>query len=122
MPLFIKHHDLTFGIGDRISVFQKIKESGKTRTAIFEGLVIATRGGKEGSFTVRRVGEQKVGIERIFPLKLPSIEKIVVLKKGTPGVKHAKLYYLRNKSAHEIEKIYARAKKKKFAKQIKSVV
>jgi len=118
MPLFLKHQNISFGIGDRIRVYQKIEESGKKRTTAFEGIVIATKGGQEGSFLVRRIGEQKIGIERIFPLKLPSIEKIEVLKKGTAGVQHAKLYFIREKSAREIEKIYTRAKRKNLVKKI----
>lgn len=112
MPLFTTHKEVNFGVGDKVRVTQKIKEAGKIRTAIFEGIVISIKAGKSRSFIIRRVGEQKIGIERIFPLNLPSIEKIEVLKKGTPGVKHGKLYYLRGKSPHEIEKIYTRASRK----------
>lgn len=112
MPLFIKHKDITFGIGDRIRVTQKIVESGKNRSAIFEGIVISIKMGANPSFIVRRVGEQKIGIERIFPLNLPSLDEIKVIKKGTAGVKHGKLFYLRGKNPHEIEKIYTRAGKR----------
>ena len=112
MPLFVKHKDVTFGIGDRVRVTQKIIEAGKNRSAIFEGIVISIKSGINPSFIVRRTGEQKVGIERIFPINLPSIDAIKVIKKGTPGVKHGKLFYLRGKNPHEIEKIYTRAAKR----------
>ena len=112
MALFLTCKDIQFGVGDRIRVVQKIVEAGKNRQAIFEGVVIAVKAGENPSFTVRRVGEQNIAIERIFPALLPSLEKIQVLKKGTPGVKHAKLYYLRTKSPREIEKIYSRASRK----------
>jgi len=111
MALFIKHKEITFGIGDKVRVVQKIKERDKSRQSVFEGIVIAIKGrDKNKTFTVRRVGEQKIGIERIFPLFLPTIEKIEVGKKGTSGTKRAKLYYLRKKSARETEKIYSRIK------------
>lgn len=112
MPLYITCKEVKFGVGDRIRVVQKIIEAEKSRQALFEGVVIAIKGGENPSFVVRRVGEQNISIERIFPALLPSIEKIQVLKIGTPGVKHAKLYYLRSKSPREIEKIYSRAARK----------
>lgn len=112
MPLFIKHKETEIGVGDRIKVTQKISEGEKARSVIFEGILMAIKSGQNPSIMVRRVGEQKIGIERIFPILMPSIEKIEVLKKGTAGVKHGKLYYLRSKSPREIEKIYARANKK----------
>lgn len=117
MPLFIKHKDVSFGIGDKVRVTQKIVESGKNRSAIFEGIVISIKLGANPSFIVRRVGEQKVGIERIFPINLPSLDEIKVIKKGTPGVKHGKLFYLRTKNPHEIEKIYSRAQRRDMAKR-----
>lgn len=112
MPLFVSHGEVKFGVGDRIRVVQKLIEVDKSRQAIFEGIVISIKAGQNPSFVVRRIGEQGVGIERIFPLLLPSIEKIQVIKKGTTGVAHAKLYYLRTKSPKEIEKIYSRASRK----------
>ena len=112
MPLLIKHKDIEFGVGDRVRVTQKIVEGGKNRSAIFEGIVISIKAGENPSFIVRRVGEQKIGIERIFPITLPSLDEVKVIKKGTPGVKHGKLFYLRTKNPHEIEKIYTRAQKR----------
>lgn len=117
MALRIKHKDQEFGVGDRIKVFQKIQEGEKTRVAFFEGMVLAIKGeGDRKTFTVRRIGEASIGIERIFPISLPTIEKIEVVKKGTRGVKQAKLYYTREKSTKEIDKIYSRAKKRELAK------
>lgn len=110
MSLLIKHSQTEFGIGDKVRVVQKIKEGEKERSASFEGMVIAIKGrGEDKTFTVRKIGEAKIGIERIFPVDSPTLEKVEVLKYGTSGVKRAKLYYLRQKSASEGEKIYSRA-------------
>jgi len=96
-------------VGDKIKVSQKIKEGDKERNTIFEGIVISIRG-KAGnhSFVVRKIGEAKIGVEKIFPLAASSIDKIEVLKKGSKGVRRAKLYYIRGKSQKEIDKIYQR--------------
>lgn len=108
-------------MGDTVAVSQKIQEGEKTRTQVFEGMVIKIRGRGEGkSFTVRRIGAQKIGIERIFPLNSPIVEKVEVGRKGTRGVARAKLYYTREKSAREIEKIYSRAKRREEAKETKT--
>lgn len=117
MALNLKHNEIVFGVGDRIKVHQKIKEGEKTRMSIFEGMVIKIRGdmGRK-MFTVRRIGEASIGIERIFPVDLPSIQKIEVIKKGTRGVKRSKLYYTREKSTKEIDKIYSRAKNREASK------
>lgn len=121
MALTIKHKDQEFGIGDRIKVFQRIKEGDKTRLAFFEGIVIAVKNVSETkSFTVRRIGDGKIGIERIFPLNHPTIEKIEVIKKGTRGTRRAKLYYIRKKSSKEIDKIYWRSNVRIKAKQVAS--
>jgi len=110
MSLLIKHSQIEFGIGDKIRVVQKIKEGEKERSTSFEGIVIAIKGrGEDKTFTVRKIGEAKIGIERIFPVGSPTVEKVEVLKHGTEGVKRAKLYYLRHKSASEAEIIYSRA-------------
>lgn len=91
MSLYITHKEIKFGIGDKIRVIQKMEEGGKTRSAYFEGILIAISGRDGGqSFTVRRIGEQKIGIERIFPINLPSIDKVEVIRKGTSGVRDRK--------------------------------
>jgi len=113
MVLISSHNDLQFGIGDSVRVTQKIKEGEKTRLSSFEGIVISIKGRRENqSFTVRRIGAGQIGIERIYPVYSPTIEKIEVLRSGLKGVRHAKLYYIRNKSKKEIEKIYRRTLKK----------
>jgi large subunit ribosomal protein L19 len=113
MALFFKHKDIEFGVGDKIRVVQKIEESGKARLASFEGMVLGIKGqGDTATMKVRKIGEMGVGIERIFPLASPTIEKIEVIKKGVYGVRHAKLYYTREKSPTEVEKIYSRSARK----------
>ena len=105
-----KIKETEFGIGDKIRVIQRVEESGKSREASFEGMVIAIRGRDAGkTFMVRKIAEGGIGVERIFPFDLPSITKITVVKKGVSGVRRAKLYYTRKKSPSEIEKIYKRA-------------
>ena len=82
-----------FNVGDVVKVYIRITEGEKARTQAFEGKVIRIKGGGVGkTFTVRRVSYGE-GIERIFPLHSPSIEKVDVIKK-LPS-KRAKLYYLR---------------------------
>lgn len=85
-----------FRAGDMVKVFYRIIEGAKTRIQPYEGIVIA-RKGKDISktFTVRRIGADKIGVERIFPLYSPNIEKIEVTKRGK--VRRSKLYYLRDK-------------------------
>ena len=110
MTLTVKHNEIEFGVGDKIKISQKIIEAGKERSQVFIGTVIKIRGDKDNkTFTVRRIGVNQIGIERIFPLNLPTIEKIEIIKSGVKGVKKAKLYYIRKKSKKEIEKIYSRA-------------
>ena len=122
MALFAKHKEILFGVGDKIRVTQNFEEGGKSRSTSFEGIAISIKKGENPSFIVRRIGEQRIGIERIFPLNLPTIEKIQVIKKGTPGVRHGKLYFIRSKSPKEIDKIYSRASKKnKVVEKIKNV-
>ncbi len=119
MALKINYQEkFKFGVGDTIKVTQKIKEGEKTRKQVFEGIVIKIRGRQENtSFTVRRIGVGQIGIERIFPISSPMIEKIDVVRHGTKGVRRSKLYYLRDKPKREVEKIYTRAKKKTLAKK-----
>ena len=85
-----------FKSGDTVIVHYKITEGNKSRIQPYQGIVIAFKG-KENSktFTVRRIGADNIGVERIFPLHSPNIENIEVLKRGK--VRRAKLYYLRHK-------------------------
>lgn len=94
--------------GDTVKVFQKIKEKDKEKTQTFKGLVIARKHRKEigATITIRRVIDG-VGVERIFPLHLPTIEKIEILKRSK--VRRAKLYYLRKAKGKR-----ARLKRKEF--------
>ena len=84
-----------FGIGDGVKVYIKITEGEKSRTQMFEGTVIAKRGGGiSETFTVRRVS-YGVGVEKTFPLHSPNVEKVVVFREAK--VRRAKLYYLRDR-------------------------
>lgn len=85
-----------FKSGDTINVHVRIKEGNKERVQVFQGAVIQRRNvGKTGeTFTVRKISNG-IGVERIFPILSPSIEKIEVLMKGK--VRRARLYYLRGK-------------------------
>lgn len=110
MALKITLKDVEFGVGDRVRVITRIKDGEKTREAAFEGMVLSIKGRNPGkTFVVRRIGEAGIGIERIFPVSLPTIDKIVVVKRGIEGVKRAKLYYTREKSPTEVEMIFKRA-------------
>ena len=82
-------------IGDTVKVHLKVKEGNRERIQIFEGTVIAKKhGGIEETFTVRRVS-YGVGVEKVFPIHAPSIDKIEVVRHGK--VRRAKLYYLRDR-------------------------
>lgn len=113
MAISAKHGEVSFGVGDTVRVHQKISENGKTRIAIFEGMVLGIKGeGENKTFLVRKIGAQKIGIEQIFPLSSPTIEKVEVKRHGKAGVRQAKIYYVREKSKRDIEKIYTRNTKK----------
>jgi len=89
--------------GDTVRVSVKIKEKDKTRIQDFEGLIIAKKHGTEAgaTFTVRKVASG-VGVERIFPLFSPSIDKIEIKKRG--NVRRSKLYYIHDKASKEIRR------------------
>ncbi|MDP3730969.1 MAG: 50S ribosomal protein L19 [bacterium] len=87
-------------VGDTVRVYQKIKEGAKFRTQAFEGLIIARKHGSEAGATITvRKASGDTAVERIFPLYLPTIEKIEVVKQSK--VRRAKLYYLRGKTSKE---------------------
>lgn len=95
---FLKNNLPDVRPGDFIKVYQKIKEGDKEKIQIFEGLVLARKHGKElgATITVRKV-ISGIGVEKIFPLHSPLIEKIEILKRTK--IKRAKLYYLKKPKA-----------------------
>ncbi len=85
-----------FRAGDTVKVHVRVVEGGRERVQVFEGVVIARNGeGLRASFTVRKVSFG-VGVERVFPVHAPIIQKIEVTRRG--DVRRAKLYYLRERS------------------------
>lgn len=106
---FTKKEVPKFNVGDTVKVLVKISEGpDKVRLHPFEGVVIAKQGsGIRETFAVRRVSYGE-GIERVFPLHSPSIERIEVLRSGK--VKRAKLYYLRGKVGKRATKIESQEK------------
>ena len=90
----VQNKDLpSFSSGDTITVYYEIKEGSKTRTQFFKGVVLQRRGsGSTETFTIRKMSGT-VGVERIFPLNMPALNKIEVNKKGK--VKQSRIYYFR---------------------------
>jgi large subunit ribosomal protein L19 len=99
MQAFVEKHKKAetpvVAIGDTVKVHLKVKEGNRERIQIFEGTVIAKKhGGIEETFTVRRLS-YGIGVEKVFPVHAPSIEKVEVVRHGK--VRRAKLYYLRKR-------------------------
>ncbi len=85
----------TVKIGDTIKIHYKFKDGDKTKEQNFEGVLIKIRGRENNKmFTVRKMSKDKIGIERIFPLLSPFIDKVEVVKPGF--VRRSKLYFIRN--------------------------
>ncbi len=85
----------SFEVGDTVRVHVKIKEGDRERIQVFEGTVIAKKhGGVAETFTVRRVSHG-CGVERVFPLHSPNVDKVEIIRQGR--VRRAKLYYLRDR-------------------------
>ena len=91
---FVNKTDLPeFSAGDTITVYYEIKEGQKTRTQFFRGVVIQKRGtGTSQTFTIRKMSGT-VGVERIFPVNLPAIQKVEINKRGS--VRRARIFYFR---------------------------
>ena len=84
-------------VGDSVKVHVKIKEGEKERIQVFNGTVIAKKGGGlSASFTVRRIAAHGVGVERVFPVNSPAVSKVEIV--SSAKVRRAKLYYLRRLS------------------------
>ena len=92
---FIKKNDFPkFSSGDTITVYYQIREGEKVRTQFFEGVVIQIKGkGESKTFTIRKMSGT-IGVERIFPINLPTIEKIEINKQGK--VRRSRIYYFKN--------------------------
>ena len=92
--LITKNDFPSFSSGDTITVYYEIREGDKTRTQFFKGVVLQRRGsGSTETFTIRKMSGA-IGVERIFPINSPSIQKIEVNKKGK--VRRARIFYFRN--------------------------
>ena len=91
-------------VGDTVAIHQNIAEGEKTRNQIFEGIVIAIQNREENkSITVRKIATGSIGVEKIFPVLLPSITKVMIKRKG--DVRRSKLYYLRDKVGKRATKV-----------------
>ena len=92
---FVTRKDFpAFGAGDTITVFYEIKEGEKTRTQFFKGVVIQRRGsGATETFTIRKMSGA-VGVERIFPVNMPALQKIELNQRGK--VRRARIFYFRD--------------------------
>jgi large subunit ribosomal protein L19 len=91
---FVTRKDFpVFGAGDTITVYYEIKEGEKTRTQFFKGVVIQRRGSANTeTFTIRKMSGS-IGVERIFPVNLPALQKVEINKKG--AVRRARIFYFR---------------------------
>jgi large subunit ribosomal protein L19 len=105
---FIEKNELpAFAAGDTITVFYQIKEGEKTRTQFFKGVVIQVKGaGSTQTFTIRKMSGT-VGVERIFPMNLPALQKIEINKKGS--VRRKRIFYFRGLTGKK-----ARIKEKRY--------
>jgi len=104
MAQYFQYQDQSVAVGDTVRIHQKIVEEKRSRIQIFEGVVIAIRGRENGkSFIVRKMASGSIGVEKIFPVNLPSIEKIEVKRKGQ--IRRSKLYYLRGRIGKAASKI-----------------
>ena len=100
---------LLFSAGDMIRVWSKIEDKGKYRLQAFEGMVLARKHGTTpgATFTVRKVSNS-VGVERIFPLFSPSIDKVEIVRRSR--ARRSKLYYVREKAVKEVRRKMKTAK------------
>ena len=101
-------NDTAISVGDTVRVHQEITEGEKSRTQIFEGIVIAIKGRENGqSFTVRRISTGGIGVEKIFPAHLASIKQVEVKRHGK--ARRSKLYYLRDRIGKAATKVKEKA-------------
>lgn len=116
MSQYLTYQDQKISVGDNVAVHQQIVEGKKKRIQIFEGIVIAIKGEGSGkSMTVRKIGANSIGVEKIFPVSLPDIAKIDVKRKGS--VRRAKLYFLRDRIGKAATRIKEKDTQSKTATQ-----
>lgn len=110
---------LTFSAGDIVKVWSKIEDKGKYRLQAFEGMVLARKHGASAgaTFTVRKVSNS-VGVERIFPLYSPLVDKIEVIRRSR--ARRSKLYYVREKAVREIRRKMKSAKSEEVQEEVVS--
>src|SRR3989338_1011761 len=113
--------ELGLRAGDTVKVHQKIQDKGKTRIQIFEGLVLARKHGDEAgaTFTVRKMVDG-IGVEKIYPLYSPNIDKIEIVKRSM--VRRSKLYHIREKVAREIKRAMRRMRLVSIATESEAAV
>lgn len=106
MTRSVNMHSADIQVGDTVQIHYAIKDKDKKKNQLFEGIVLKIRGkGDNKMFTVRKMTRSNIGVERIFPVISPFIEKIEVTKKST--ARRAHVGYIRTKSKREIkEKLY----------------
>ncbi len=110
----VKHAKAPFKVGDGVRVHTKVREGDKERVQVFAGVVIAHKGsGINETFTVRRISYGE-GVERVFPVNSPNVERIEVERDSEPG--KARLYYLRDRTG----KAAMAVKEKRFEEAAKS--
>lgn len=98
--------DKTIHVGDMLKIYYKFKEKDKLKRQIFNGILMAIKGsGNNKMFTVRKGTKDEIGVERIFPVNSPYIDKVMIVKKGR--VRRAKIYFIRNLSEGELRQRFS---------------
>jgi len=116
MAITFEYNDKQFGVGDTVLLHLSVTEGGKSRTQIFEGVVIKINGeGISRSITVRKIASGAIGVERIVPLLNPNLEKIELKSQGK--VRRAKLYYLRNRVGKSATRVKSGSKERVVKKK-----
>lgn len=101
MALTLDHENIKASVGDTVKVHITFAQGDKKKKQVFKGTLIAIRGrGSNRMFTVRKVGKDKIGVERIFPLNSPFVQNLEVVKKGK--TRRSKLFFIRGLSEREL--------------------
>lgn len=104
MAISLTYKTEILNIGDTVAVYQNIVEGEKTRLQMFEGVIIAIQNREENkTMVIRKIATGGIGVEKIIPVMLPSIEKIVVKRRGV--TRRAKLYHLRERIGKNATKL-----------------